>query len=77
MGVGALVTRKVDPHKQTHELLGTESEWKSRFATGDRRYVELRVLPRSPAGALRYGYRSFARPLLRSAYHALPARRGA
>ncbi|HYJ00207.1 MAG TPA: GNAT family N-acetyltransferase [Thermoleophilaceae bacterium] len=60
---------------ETHELLGSEAEWKARFATGDRRHVQLSVLPRTPAGALRFGYRSFARPLLQSAYRS--ARRGA
>jgi CelD/BcsL family acetyltransferase involved in cellulose biosynthesis len=61
---------------ETHELLGSVAEWKGRFATGERRHSELRLLPRNPSGALRYGYRSYARPLLRSAYRALP-RRGA
>lgn len=59
----------------THELLGHEAEWKRRFATGRRPYVAMRVFPRSPGGALHYGYRAFARPRLRSAYDALSALR--
>jgi len=59
---------------ETHELLGSVAEWKGRFATGERHHTELRLLPRTPSGALRYGYRSYARPLLRSAYRSLPGR---
>jgi CelD/BcsL family acetyltransferase involved in cellulose biosynthesis len=62
---------------ETHELLGSVAEWKGRFATGERRHTDLRLLPRTPSGALRYGYRAHGRPLLRSAYRALPRGRGA
>jgi CelD/BcsL family acetyltransferase involved in cellulose biosynthesis len=60
---------------ETHELLGDDSEWKRRFATGERRHLTLRVMPRTPAGIVSYGYRRRLRPTLRTAYRAAKARR--
>lgn len=60
---------------ETHELLGDDSEWKRRFATGERRHLIVRALPRTPAGVVGYGYRKRLRPKLRSAYRAAQARR--
>ncbi|HEX2071128.1 MAG TPA: GNAT family N-acetyltransferase [Thermoleophilaceae bacterium] len=60
---------------ETHELLGDDSEWKRRFATGERRHVTVRVLPRTPRGVVGYGYRKRLRPKLRSVYRAAKARR--
>jgi CelD/BcsL family acetyltransferase involved in cellulose biosynthesis len=57
-----------------HELLGEESEWKLKFATGERAHVGLRLFPRTPAGAARRLYRAKARPALKRAYHRLRER---
>lgn len=58
-----------------HELLGDDSEWKRKFATGDRAHVDLRAYPRSPAGVSRYLYRAYLRPHLRDTYRRLRRRR--
>jgi CelD/BcsL family acetyltransferase involved in cellulose biosynthesis len=52
----------------SHELLGTESEWKQKFATGSREFSLLRTYPRGVPGSARYAYRSILRPRLKSAY---------
>lgn len=48
-----------------HELLGADSEWKRKFATGERRHATFRAFARGPVGTSRYGYRALARPLLK------------
>jgi CelD/BcsL family acetyltransferase involved in cellulose biosynthesis len=56
---------------QSHELLGTESEWKAKFATSKRPHVTMHTYRRSPAGLSRYAYRAKLRPRLRGAYRRL------
>jgi CelD/BcsL family acetyltransferase involved in cellulose biosynthesis len=56
---------------RSHELLGTESEWKAKFATSKRPHVTMHTYRRSPAGLSRYAYRAKLRPRLRSAYRRL------
>jgi CelD/BcsL family acetyltransferase involved in cellulose biosynthesis len=58
-----------------YELLGETSEWKQKVATGSRSHVNLRLFPRGPAGAVRYGYRSRLRPLLKRAHRRLRSSR--
>jgi len=53
---------------RSHELLGEESAWKAKFATGSRPYVTVRAYRRSPVGLARYAYRGTIRPRLRRAY---------
>jgi CelD/BcsL family acetyltransferase involved in cellulose biosynthesis len=64
---------------EAHELLGEDSEWKLKFATTERRHLDLRAYRRTPLGAGRYKYRSIVRPRLKRAYRSLnrntPARR--
>jgi CelD/BcsL family acetyltransferase involved in cellulose biosynthesis len=57
-----------------HELLGEESEWKLKFATGERAHFGLRLFGRGPAGAARRLYRAKARPALKRAYRRLRSR---
>ena len=64
----SIIERCFETGLRSHELLGDESEWKAKFATGSRPYVTLRAYPRSPAGLARYAYRGTIRPRLRSAY---------
>ena len=52
----------------SHELLGDESEWKSKFATSARPHVSFWAYRRRPLELARYGYRTALRPHLRSAY---------
>jgi CelD/BcsL family acetyltransferase involved in cellulose biosynthesis len=51
-----------------HELLGDDSEWKRKFATGERAHARLRAFRRRPVPVLRYGYHRWTRPALRSVY---------
>lgn len=53
---------------EAHELLGEESEWKAKFATGKRSHVNALGFPRSPVGSLRRSYRTAIRPKLKQAY---------
>jgi Acetyltransferase (GNAT) domain len=57
-----------------HELLGDESEWKRKFATGERAHVGFRAYERGLRGSVSYTYRSTARPLLKRAYDGTMAR---
>jgi hypothetical protein len=50
-----------------HDLLGDDSEWKRKFATGERAHVAFRAFGRGPAGRGRYVYRAHGRPLLKQA----------
>ncbi len=54
-----------------HELLGDDSQWKRKFANGERVHRRLRAFRRRPASALRYGYLRWARPEMRRAYRRL------
>jgi CelD/BcsL family acetyltransferase involved in cellulose biosynthesis len=50
-----------------HDLLGDDSEWKRKFATGERAHTGFRAFGRGPAGRGRYVYRAHGRPLLKQA----------
>ncbi len=67
----AVIKRCFETEVDTHDLLGDEIGWKTRFASGNRPHLDLRAYPRWPAGYLRYGYRSSLRPRLRTAYRRL------
>jgi CelD/BcsL family acetyltransferase involved in cellulose biosynthesis len=67
----SIIERCFEDGLRSHELLGDESEWKAKFATGGRPYVTLRAYRRNPAGLARYAYRGAIRPRLRSAYRRL------
>jgi CelD/BcsL family acetyltransferase involved in cellulose biosynthesis len=56
---------------RSHELLGTESEWKAKFATSKRPHVNLRAYRRNPIGLSRYTYRTVLRPRLKRVYRRL------
>jgi len=64
----SIVERCFETGIRSHELLGGESGWKAKFATGSRPYVTLRAYRRSPVGLARYAYRGRIRPKLRRAY---------
>ncbi len=51
-----------------HELLGSASEWKLKFANAERSHVTFRGYRRSPSGLARHTYRRSVRPALRSLY---------
>jgi len=51
-----------------HELLGADSEWKRKFATGARQHRVVRLYGRRPSGVARYAYRRAIRPPLAAAY---------
>jgi CelD/BcsL family acetyltransferase involved in cellulose biosynthesis len=67
----SIIERCFEDGLRSHELLGDESEWKAKFATGSRPYATLRAYRRNPAGIARYAYRGAVRPRLRSAYRRL------
>jgi CelD/BcsL family acetyltransferase involved in cellulose biosynthesis len=56
---------------QAHELLGSESEWKLKFATTERRHVGLRAYRRRPQTLGRYAYRAKVRPVLKRVHRAI------
>ncbi len=58
----------------SHELLGDESEWKSKFATSERPHVTFRAYRHRPASLVQYTYRAALRPMLRHAYRRLSGR---
>jgi CelD/BcsL family acetyltransferase involved in cellulose biosynthesis len=64
----SIVERCFELGLETYELLGETSDWKEKFATGNRPHVTLHAYPRRPMGLLRYAYRSRLRPRLKSAY---------
>jgi CelD/BcsL family acetyltransferase involved in cellulose biosynthesis len=53
---------------EAHELLGDDTDWKRKFATGERAHRGFRAYARRPVAGARYAYRSGVRPLLKSAY---------
>jgi CelD/BcsL family acetyltransferase involved in cellulose biosynthesis len=67
----SVIERCFETGLRSHELLGNESGWKSKFATGSRPYVTLHAYRRNPTGLARYAYRGRIRPRLRSAYRRL------
>jgi CelD/BcsL family acetyltransferase involved in cellulose biosynthesis len=72
----SIIERCFELGLEAYELLGETSEWKQKVATGSRSHINLRAFPRGPAGAVRFGYRSRLRPLLKRSYRRLrsPAR---
>jgi CelD/BcsL family acetyltransferase involved in cellulose biosynthesis len=72
----SIIERCFELGLQAHELLGEESEWKAKFATGKRTHVSAIGYPAGASGALRRSYRSALRPKLKKAYRRLrPDRR--
>ena len=67
----SIVERCFELGLDAYELLGETSDWKEKVATGHRSHTNLRVFPRGPVGAARYGYRSSLRPRLKRAYQRL------
>lgn len=67
----SVVERCFEQGLDAHELLGSESEWKNKFATTKRDHVTLRVYPHRPVSVARYGYRAALRPLLKRVYRRL------
>jgi CelD/BcsL family acetyltransferase involved in cellulose biosynthesis len=67
----AIVERCFELGLDAYELLGETSDWKEKVATGSRSHTNLRVFPPGPVGAVRYGYRSRLRPLLKRAHRRL------
>jgi CelD/BcsL family acetyltransferase involved in cellulose biosynthesis len=67
----SIIERCFELGLDAYELLGETSEWKQKVATGSRSHTNLRAFPRSPAGAVRYGYRSRLRPQLKRAHRRL------
>jgi CelD/BcsL family acetyltransferase involved in cellulose biosynthesis len=67
----AVVERCFERGLEAHELLGDVAEWKSKFATSERRHVDVRRFRRSPAGAARRTYSAHLRPALGRAYRRL------
>ena len=67
----AVVERCFELGLEAHELLGDVSEWKSKFATSERRHVDVHRYRRSPAGAARLAYAWRLRPALGRAYRRL------
>jgi CelD/BcsL family acetyltransferase involved in cellulose biosynthesis len=58
-----------------HELLGSASEWKLKFANAERSHVTFRAYRQSPSGLAQHAYRHSVRPALRSLYRRLRPRR--
>lgn len=71
----SIVERCFELGLDAHELLGDDSEWKRKFATGERRHVDVHAYRRGPAGLARRAYRGRVRPRLRDAYRRLRPRR--
>jgi CelD/BcsL family acetyltransferase involved in cellulose biosynthesis len=72
----SIVERCFELDIEAHELLGEESEWKAKFATGKRPHVSATAYPKGPAGSAKRLYRRKVRPLLKRGYRRLrPARR--
>lgn len=57
-----------------HELLGDDSEWKRKFANGERAHSRLRAYRARPVPMLRHAYRRWTRPRLRRVYHQVRSR---
>lgn len=71
----SIIERCFERGLEAHELLGEESEWKAKFATGKRSHVNAIGFPRTPAGSLRRSYRASIRPKLKEAYRRVRASR--
>lgn len=71
----SIVERCFELGLEAHELLGDDSEWKRKFATGERSHVDMLAYPRGPRGHARQAYRARLRPVLKRAYRRLRPRR--
>lgn len=60
----SIIERCFELGLEAHELLGDDSEWKRKFATGERRHATLDVYGRRPAPLAQYAWRSTLRPRL-------------
>ena len=56
-----------------HELLGDDAEWKRKFSNRDRSHNGFRAYAHRPVALSRYGYRRFARPVLKEVRQRLRA----
>jgi CelD/BcsL family acetyltransferase involved in cellulose biosynthesis len=54
-----------------YELLGNQTEWKTKLANGQRTHSTLHAYRRNPLGIARRAYRASLRPRLRRAYRRL------
>lgn len=70
----SIVERCFELGIEAHELLGDVSEWKRKFATGERAHVGFHAYERGFRGSMSYTYRAAARPLLKRAYDGTRAR---
>ncbi len=64
----SIIERCFELGLDAHELLGDDSAWKRKFATGERVHLNARTYSRGPLGSARYAYRARVRPTLRMAY---------
>jgi CelD/BcsL family acetyltransferase involved in cellulose biosynthesis len=72
----SIIERCFELGLEAHELLGEESEWKAKFATGKREHVNAIAFGRGPRGFLRLSYRATLRPRMKEAYRRIrPSRR--
>lgn len=72
----SIIERCFEDGIEAHELLGEESEWKAKFATGKRSHLRAIGYPAGVTGSLRRSYRSALRPKIKAAYRRLrPDRR--
>lgn len=65
----SVIERCFEMDLDAFELLGTDAEWKRKFATTERQHVVLRSFRHRPGPALRFTYRRALRPPLKRAYH--------
>ena len=72
----AIVERCFELDLEAYELLGDENDWKRKVSTATREHTDLRIYPRTPAGAGHHFYRRRLRPLLKRTYRRVrPAKR--
>jgi CelD/BcsL family acetyltransferase involved in cellulose biosynthesis len=71
----SIIERCFELGLDAHELLGEESEWKAKFATGKRSHVNMAAYAKGPVGSARRVYREAIRPVLKRAYRRLRPRR--
>jgi len=67
----SIIERCFELGLDAHELLGSDSEWKNKFATTKREHTTFHAYPRRPASIAKYGYRAALRPMLKRVYRRL------
>jgi CelD/BcsL family acetyltransferase involved in cellulose biosynthesis len=67
----SIIERCFELGLDAHELLGDESEWKSKFATDSRAQVKVHLFGSGPVGTMKHAYRARMRPRLKNAYRRL------